>query len=158
MLLCLAVIAYVVGHYRLLSLVRHVFPPDPRRLRDAVDPGQRRLADLVSATEMTLLGFAAPLWMGLTLLVWAWMMEDVDPPLNIARDVWRLLRLIWVFVLVLTATAILVGYRRMTVATPDESLLYLQDEVWRRTRREQSNLNRWLMWARQRIRRKKETS
>ncbi len=31
--LCLAVLAYVVGHYRLLSLMRHIFPPDSRRPR-----------------------------------------------------------------------------------------------------------------------------
>jgi hypothetical protein len=75
-----------------------------------------------------------------------------------SRESWRVLRLIWMLVLVLTATAVVVGYRRMTAATPPESLLYLQDEVWRKTRREQSNLNRWLMWARLRSRRNKETS
>jgi hypothetical protein len=157
-LLCLAVMAYVLGHYRLLSLMRHVFPPVPRRRDEAVDPARRRSADLVSAVEMTLLGFAVPAWTGLSLFIWTWMMEDVDPPLNISREAWRILRLIWVFVFVLTATAVVVGYRRMTAATPEESLLYLQDEVWRRTRREQSNLNRWLMWARLRVRRKKEIS
>jgi hypothetical protein len=34
--------------------------------------------------------------------------------------------------------------------SPEEAALYLQDELWRQTRREQARLNRWLAWAEKR--------
>ena len=57
----------------------------------------------------------------------------------------------------LAATGIIVHYRRLTSATTEECLLYLQDQCWRHTRREQSSLNRWLTSARLRAERKKES-
>jgi hypothetical protein len=155
LVLCIAVLAYVLGHYRLLGLVRNVLPPDPRC--PPGDPSRRRSADLVTGREMVLLGLALPVWTGLALLIWVWMMEE-ETPLDIAPDVWRMLRLVWVGLAVLAAAGIAASYLRRTTATPEESLLYLQDQCWRQTRREQSSLNRWLTWARLRAQRKKESS
>jgi hypothetical protein len=158
LVLCIAVLAYVLGHYRLLSLIRHIFPPDSRRSRDGApaDPSRRRSADLVNSREIALLGFALPVWAGLAVIIWVWMM-DYTPPLGIPRELWRVLRFVWAGLAVLAATGIVAGYLRLTTATPEESLLYLQDECWRQTRREQSILNRWLTWARLRAQRKKES-
>ncbi len=157
--LCLAVLAYVVGHYRLLSLMRHIFPLDSRRPRAGADadPARRRSADLVTPWEMALLGLALPVWAGLAVMVWTWMMEGV-PPLDMRPEVWRVLRIAWIALALTAATGIVAGYLRRTMATPEESLLYLQDELWRQTRREQSILNRWLTWARLRAQRKQEGS
>jgi hypothetical protein len=58
---------------------------------------------------------------------------------------------------VLAATAALLGYLRWARATPEESLLYLQDQAWAATRSEQRRLNRWLIWARLRRRQKEGT-
>jgi len=58
----------------------------------------------------------------------------------------------------LAVAGITASYVRLASATPEESLLYLQDQSWRHTRREQGNLNRWLTWARLRVQRKKESS
>ena len=154
LVLCVAVLAYVLGHYRLLSLMRSIFPANSRRPR--VD-APRRSADLVNAWEMALLGFVLPLWVGLAVVVWTWMMEGV-PPLGIRREWWRVLRLAWAVLAVLATTGIVTGYLRLATATPEESLLYLQDQCWRHTRGEQSRLNRWLTWARLRGQRRKETS
>ena len=64
-----AVLAYVVGHYRLLSLLGQVFPRETRRpaLAEAVrragpqpGPAQRRSPGLVKARELTLLALSLP--------------------------------------------------------------------------------------------------
>ncbi|MGH7225715.1 MAG: hypothetical protein ACRELF_21055, partial [Gemmataceae bacterium] len=110
----------------------------------------------VNAGEMALLGFVLPVWMGLAVLVWTWMMEGV-PPLGMRREAWRVLRLVWAILAGLAITGTVTSYLRLITATSEESLLYLQDQCWRQTRREQSSLNRWLTWARLRAQRKKET-
>ncbi len=130
LLLCAAVLGYVVGHYRLLSLVRHVFPADPRRpLRGPLaNTARRRSADLVSAGEMTRLVLTLPLWTGTSILAWGWLIEEA-PALDMPVRVWRTLRMVWAILAVLALTAIVAGYLRQTTATPEESLLYLQDQV-----------------------------
>jgi len=154
LVLCLAVLAYIVGHYRLLSLMRHIFPTDARRPRVGTS---RRSADLVNTWEMALLALTLPVWAGLAVMVWAWMMDGV-PSLGVSRELWRVLRLAWVVLAVLATIGIVTSYLRLATATPEESLLYLQDQCWRHTRGEQGRLNRWLSWARLRAQRKKETS
>jgi hypothetical protein len=155
LVLCIAGLAYILGHYRLLALARSIFPPDPRR--SPGNPSQRRSVDLVSGWELARLGLALPIWTGLALLVWVWPMDE-ETPFNLSLESWRMLRLVWLGLAVLAAVGIAASYLRQTAATPEESLLYLQDQCWRQTRREQSSLNRWLMWARLRAQRKKGSS
>ncbi len=162
LVLCIALLAYVVGHYRLLSLMRNIFPLV--RGRPLRDPSQRRSADLVTGREMALLGLMLPLWTGLSVLVWAAEMMDIATvparQLQTAQtlDLPRELGFLWAGLAVLAAAGTLAGYLRWTTATPEESVLYLQDQCWRHTRREQGILNRWLAWARMRAQRKKESS
>jgi hypothetical protein len=173
-LLCFAVLAYVLGHYRLLSLMRHIFPPDPRRPKPERDEGtlrskekdrmldssSKRSPDLVDGWEMALLGCALPVWVGLAVSVWARVLGSAiwgETPLGVPLAMWRALQIVWASLAVLAAAGTVAGYVRWRSATPDESLLYLQDQLWRQTRREQSSLNRWLTWARLRAQRKKET-
>jgi hypothetical protein len=160
--LCMAILAYVLGHYRLLSLVRNIFPPDPRRRH--IDPSQRRSADLVSGWEMALLGLSLPIWTGLGLAIWTSGMIDFSRysgrrwETASLQDLLRELGLVWAFLALLAAAGIAVSYMQWTTATPEEQLIYLQDQCWRPTRREQGLLNRWLTWARLRVQRKKEPS
>jgi hypothetical protein len=70
-----------------------------------------------------------------------------------SRELFRTLRIIWVVLAVVGATVVVAGYLRQAAATPEEALVYMQDVVWRATRREQSHLNRWLAWARLRAQR-----
>jgi hypothetical protein len=157
LLLCAAVLAYVLGHYRLLALLRHIFPTDPRQSRkDAAQPAQRRSADLVDGWELARVALALPVWTGVSVMAWGWMIEDA-PALEMSIEVWRTLRVVWVVLAVLGTTAIVAGYLRQTLATPEEGLLYLQDQLWRATRREQSIVNRWLAWARLRARQGRDT-
>jgi hypothetical protein len=173
-LLCFAVLAYVVGHYRLLSLMRHIFPPDPRRARpegnawDGRSKEKKQIAcstlkrspDLVNGREMALLGFALPIWVGLAVSIWARVMGRAilgELPLGFPSAMWRALQIVWASLAVLAAAGTVAAYLRWRTATPEESLLYLQDQLWRQTRREQGSLNRWLTWARLRAQWKKES-
>lgn len=168
LVLCIAVLAYVSGNYRLLSLTRNIFPPDPRRRGSPAT--QPRSADHVTDREMAWLGLSLPVWTGLAVMIWATGMADLptapgrafEPdrpqsffsPLDLAPQ----LGLVWVGLAILAAAGIVTSYLRWATATPEEGLLYLQDQCWRLTRREQSLLNRWLAWARLRAQRKKEPS
>lgn len=160
LVLCIAVLAYVLGHYRLLSLMRNIFPHDVRERKR--DPSQRRCADLVTRREMAFLGFALPLWTGLSVLIWALEVADLSIPPGMEPDseqslyLPRELGFVWASLAMVAAVGVMAGYLRWTTATPEEQLVYLQDQCWRHTRREQSILNRWLMWARLRAQRKKK--
>ncbi len=163
LVLCVAFLGYVIGHYRLLSLMRNIFPADPRRRRIA--PSQRRSLDLVKRREVILVGLSLPVWTGLAWAIWGLKLTDLAPfqvrqlgtvpPWDILPTE---LGIVWAGLVLLAAAGVAVSYMRWTTATPEESLLYLQDQCWRTTRREQGLLNRWLMWTRQRAQRKKEPS
>lgn len=156
-ILCVAVLTYVLTHYRLLALVRRIFPVDTRYRggKDATEPMPRRSADLVSPYEMILVGIVSPVWAGIAVLLWVGLMGSA-PPLDMPSALWRALQLVWTALVLLAVGGIIAHYLRRSTATVEESLLYLQDELWRHTRREQGILNRWLTWARLRARRKKE--
>jgi hypothetical protein len=179
-LMCAALLVYAVGHYRLLSLVHHIFPTGPHRprrverdswivtLQNTIHDPQARLQkqaevvtrrspERVSSREMAFLVLASLAWTGLAVIAWSWLMEQA-PKLDIPKAFWRALLVGWAVLTVLGLVAALTGYVRHSTATPEESMLYLQDQLWRGTRREQGNLNRWLTWARLRAQRKKETS
>jgi hypothetical protein len=159
LVLCAAVLAYVIGQYRLISLLRDVFPTDPRRSRGGASPetASRRPADLVTPKELALVVLALPLWTGLSVAAWRWLIDET-PSLDIERDAWRGLLTAWAVIVVVGVVAAVAGYARQNTATPEEGLLYLQDQLWRDTRREQSGLNRWLVWARLRVQQRRETS
>jgi hypothetical protein len=157
LVLCASVLAYVIAHYRLLSLTRHVLPTDPRRSRSGrfTDPSQRRSVAGVARSEMVLLVLSLPLWTALSVVAWGWLF-DTQPPFQLSLESWRWLLVIWAALLVLGVTAIVAGSVRQSAATSQDSLLYLQEQLWRTTRREQSTQNRWLVWARWRAQRRKE--
>jgi hypothetical protein len=160
LILCAAVLAYVMGHYRLLSLVRNVFPVDPRRRRGGgfTDATERRSAEREGPWEMALMLLALPLWTALSVASWSCLMLiEEEPPEGISTEVFRVFLVIWAIVAALAVAAAVVGYARQAAATPEESLLFLQDQLWRGTRREQSRLNHWLVWARKRAQRRRES-
>ena len=73
------------------------------------------------------------------------------------RDaLWQGVLVLWLAVLGLLLASAVLGYLRRLRAPLAENLLYLQDQLWRETRGEQSLLNRWLTWARLRAQKRKE--
>ena len=162
--LAASVLAYAAGHYRLLSLAHSIFPVDVRRPppppgggKPSNPRGQRRSAELPGPWELPMLATAAGVWaVGVTLFWLA--LSAADPPLDLSRGLWRGLLLIFLVGLTAAALAGAAAYLHWATARPEEHLLYLQDQAWRETRREQNRINRFLTWARLRAQRRKEQS
>jgi hypothetical protein len=169
--LAAAFLVFAAGQYRIVSVVHSVLPPDVRRRPPPPPPGppnriakapeddgrHRRSADLISQTEMAAMLVAAVVWAGVAVGVWLGL-SALTPPHAFSRGVWRGLMLIFLGAATLAVLSAVAGYWSWITSTPEEHLLYLQDEAWRDTRLEQSSLNRWLVWARLRAQRRKEKS
>lgn len=165
LLLAVGLLAYAAGHFRLQGLVGRLFPPNPRRRREAAPRGpreaaraeaaQRRSPQLVTAGEVVGLLVALAACAGLAGLFWSWLRRR-ETDLEIADTAWQGILVLWLLGgSVLAAAGLLryLGRRRMTAA---EAELYLQDVLWQETRGEQRRLNRWLAWAWLRRRRREE--
>jgi len=171
MFLAVAVLVYVAAHYRFLSVTRNLFPIDRRRrLRrpDTERPGkvvlgpvleQKRAPETVDPQEVGPLLLLAAVCACVGQLLWLWVSDryaERDLASLTARNVyvsilpglWQLAVLLWLFSLLLIVAAGVIAYLGQYRLTADEAALYLQDELWRQTRREQSRINRWLAWAR----------
>jgi hypothetical protein len=179
--LAAAVLAYAAAHYRLMAMVHTAFPRDPRRpppaprgrdgrrLPAPPDARTQRSAHLPGPWEMPLLAIAAAVWA--VAVAGFWLIVSAAPPpaflpieprspeaARAAASWWHIWLLIF---LVGLTTAVLAGaaaYLRWVCAPPEHHLLYLQDQAWRETRREQNRINRFLTWARLRAQRRKEKS
>jgi hypothetical protein len=171
-LLCIAVLGYASGQLRLQGLARPLVPVVPGGRRSAEEgkhpPPRTSLVD----AEIPLLIASLPVCAWMAGVLW----EELPPdwnylglPIrfqrlmreaNLAPAIWRLIVLIWILgsalLLRLVLRAIL-GWRGSGADT-DEAVMYLQDVLWRETRREQTRLQRWLAWTRLRADRRKERS
>ena len=165
-LLAGAFLIYAASHYRYLGFVRHIFPLDPRQRpygglgtaerRRLLEEPQRRSPETMTPREFGLLALAVPLWLGGAAALWSWALDEQR--LNYVLDdvLWSALKLLYLFgvpLLLFRATLIHANQSR---ASHDENLMYLQEQLWRETRREQSRTNRWLTWARLRAQQRKE--
>jgi hypothetical protein len=156
---CLAVLAYAAAQYRLLALTRHVLPPDTRRRtlpgqgKAVADEGPRRSPGAVGPAELPTLLLTLLLWAGVAACFWV-RLELEEPIEELPVVVSRAILLAWIFGLGLAVTATGLGYLGMAQASRAEARIYLQDQVWRETRKDQARLNRWLVWARLRRQRK----
>jgi hypothetical protein len=170
LLLAAALLAYCAAHYRLQSLARTIFPADPRRRRrlprgrplvlPLLPVEQARPPELVAASEITQLLLTVLGCTGLAAVVWM-ILGTARPPLDFDHWEWPVLAVGWVGCLIAVAVWVVTDHLRWRRASPEESYLYLQDQLWRQTRREQSRLNRWLVWyrlRRQRRQRRREES
>jgi hypothetical protein len=143
-----AVLGYVVGHYRLQGIHRHIFPPDYRLAavdKERSQVARRRSAEAMAALEEPLLILSLPVFALVGQLAWI----GVAQPRNLLDwDPWvvRLAMLIITMVLSVSITASLLTAwrrRRMTLA---EARLLMQDALWSETRAEQRWFTRWLAW------------
>jgi hypothetical protein len=174
MILAAAALIYIAAHYRFLSVTRNVFPLDRRRrLRrpDAERPGrvvlgpvleQKRSPALADQQEIGPLVLLASVCACLGQLLWGWVSSgsfSIESRLGqrfhkVPEELWHLALLLWCFSLFLIVMTGLIAYMGQQRLTVEEAELYLQDDLWRQTRREQSRINRWLAWAVQRRKRR----
>jgi uncharacterized protein (DUF58 family) len=170
LVLCAATLAYLAAHCRLQSLAVAAFPTPaaergtaagaptlrgPRRRPPEASPPAEAAGVLLTALLGPLAGLAAYL-----------LLASAGPPddaalrwLGLPPEVlWRAAVLVLTGALGVAIAATLLGYLRRSAATPAECYLYLQDQLWRQTRREQSRLARWLTWLRLRRQRREEKS
>jgi len=119
---------------------------------------QKRSQESVDPHEIGPLILVGAVCASLGQLLWLWVSarsarRDLDwlryrgININIDRGLWQLAVLLWLFSLLLVVAAGVIAYLGQRRLTADEAGLYLQDELWRQTRREQSRINRWLAWG-----------
>jgi hypothetical protein len=165
--LAAASLIYVAAQMRLQSLVRHGVPPDLRRKRRLLSPrlvgrwflpGQpTHRSGAAGGGELLLLLIAAP---GFALVAWLlWMRLALEPspePGSLPPVLWQIVVIVWAMVIGLAGMHAFLGYLGRARASPEESTVFLQDQLWGATRGEQRRINRWLVWARLRRQRKEE--
>jgi hypothetical protein len=166
-ILCAALLTYAAACYRALGLSHSIFPADFRGMRMPVREQRKRAskpsptppvprpAQAVSPSELPILLVALSAAILVGLLVW-FLSGYVPPELGLSPAAWRNVVYFWVFVILVSLCVAFFRYLGRRGAPTEENLLYLQDQLWRATRQEQSALNRWLVWARLRWQRRKE--
>jgi hypothetical protein len=164
-LICAALLTYAVSCYRSLALSHSVFPQEYQRVVGfnaqqkqsgmPLKPLVPRPGEPFDPREMPILfgvlGGCLVLGFGIWALSWY-----LPPQLGRTQEEWRNIMFFWVLSLVLALVLAYFRYQARRRAPLEENLLYLQDQLWRQTRREQGTINRWLVWARQRWQRRKE--
>jgi hypothetical protein len=163
-----AFLLYAAAYYRYLGLERHLFPLDVRKRpyaglgsaerRRLIEEPQRRAPETVTLRELGTLGLAVPLWIGGAAALWQLAMPYQPQRYDFGLVLWSALKVLYLFGIPLLLFRAGIAYSNQCRAGRGESMMYLQEQLWRETRREQSRLNRWLTWARLRAQRRKENA
>ncbi|MFO0846469.1 MAG: hypothetical protein U0797_29550 [Gemmataceae bacterium] len=151
-------LAYVAGQSRVYAIKRHAVPPDARRRRRPatervegrwlLPAGPTRRSALPSG-EVAVLAVSVPAFVLVAYLLW--LRVALEPPpdlLDIPVPLWRVLVVAWAGLFGLAAVYVLTSYLRRSLASREESLMYLQDQLWAATRGEQRRINSWRVWGR----------
>lgn len=163
LVLCMAVLGYVAGHYRLYAIWFHILPADRRRRyrRESrlVVPADRvgklapsrRSPRLLTSAELAWFVLQLPLLALLAQGVWwllsfRWNLVELPPPLT------RVLVVVWLSALgaFVVGQSLRTGRHRQMDATTARTML--QDVLWDETRGEQRRIGRWLAWLKLRRR------
>jgi hypothetical protein len=166
--LAMLTLAYLSGAMRLLALVRSTVPVDVRQARRP--PARRvrgrwflpreatkRSSFNVPSQEIVSLLFATPAFVAAAFLSWVFLANLSVPEWFQAGDAaWRLVVAVWAGGIVLATIGVVLAFLDRIHATPEESLLYLQDQLWKDTRGEERRIDKWISWARLRQQAKEE--
>ncbi|MGF1583457.1 MAG: hypothetical protein ACFCD0_29405 [Gemmataceae bacterium] len=156
---CVGLLAFAIGHYRRLAIVSNLIPIDTR-IREKPPPRRwfrrrgkpkviGRTPEGVTITEIILGLLSVPTCVGIGLFLWPRLMflpdtfelERNAPLLGrvISIVIFCLGLMVWVFIL-----GNLLKYWQRSSAPPEETAMFLQDVLWRETRREQRRINQWV--------------
>jgi hypothetical protein len=146
-LVCIAALAYFIGHYRLVGLQIGVLPADRRLRPDATTqalPPHVRSEQSLNMTELAALIFVVPAFALLAQFASAFLkhqkMLDIDPRVN------EFVMFVWFLLLGMFLAAHSFRYWRRVQMDRVSALLLLQDTLWHETRGEQRTIQRWLAW------------
>lgn len=140
-LMCIAMLTYLIGQYRLHGLWFGVLPADPRQPPAA----QARSEMSLSAGELVGLIFPVPIvalvaeFAALAFKQY-WSFIDVPP-----REK-QTLAVAWALLLAMFLGAHAFRYWRRLQMDHVSSRLLLQDTLWQQTRADQRRINRWIVW------------
>jgi len=140
-IVCVGVLTYLIGQYRLHGLWFHVVPLDPRVPAER----QTRSQGTLSLAELSALIFPIPICVLLAeiaalLLKQPWSLGKLPTQWN------QFLAVAWVILLALFLSAHAFRYWRRRQMDRVSAQLLLQDVLWQQTRGEQRRVNRWLAW------------
>jgi len=154
--LAAGLLAYSIGHFRLLTLIHQSMPEDPTTRRD-IDPKNppRRPVRLVGSEELQKTLLVASVCVIVGQIIW-WtivFVESMGRPnaTQFSGGTSRLLIVVWIggslLVLLSAALVYLRGYRM----TRTEAALSLRDDFFHENRRETDRLQRWRKWYKERV-------
>ena len=174
-ILCSALLAYVIGHYRLQALSLAIFPADRRMPKTAggkdphlynrarsfhlerpipktaagKNPAERpRLGKTVDGGEISWLVFTIPCVSFAGLLVLRLLPAAQSELSFFANASWSALILLWIVgfgTLVVNGLIVYLSLHHLQTA---EARVYFQDLLWLELRRDLRRLNRWVIWSR----------
>jgi hypothetical protein len=155
--MCTATLAYIGGHYRLISLWRSVLPADPRQRYHPEGPVimglnkvgkvalQHRPALLLSRGELALFVLQLPMFALLAQVTW--LVLGTPRELHGLSARWiQFMLLVWGLALSVFIVGQLFRLIRLLRMDRITAKMVLQDTLWRETRREQRRVARWLVW------------
>jgi len=138
---CAAVLAFVLGHYRLQGLTHSLLPTDPKR--QSAEPSRRP----VRAPEIGALLVVVALCALAAQLIWL-TLPDSGGGLGLPVALWRVIVLVWALGLLVILAGGLFGYLLREHMSRAEAGMFFQDVLWAEYRGEQRRPSRWLAWAR----------
>jgi hypothetical protein len=155
-LLAGGLLAYTIGHYRLIAMVHQGMPNDPTAQRgsDMANP-PRRPAELAGPDELprTLVVGGCCVILGQLAWVILSQIEKAGRPstAGFTAGSSRFILFAWVTGLALLLVSAALVYLRGNRMTPAEAALVLRDEFFQENRRETDRLQRWRKWFKERV-------
>ncbi len=140
-LLCVAILTYLIAQYRLHGLRFGVVPADPRL--SAADA--TRSENSLSPTE--LLGLIVPIPAAALLAQFACLLLRLQwNPIDLPPRWKQFLAIAWMLLLVMFLAAHAFRHWKRLQMDRTTALLMIQDILWQETRDEQRRINRWIVW------------
>jgi hypothetical protein len=112
---------------------------------------------VIPAGEFGQLLLLVPIFLSAAYILWAWLVSSLPPDwYDWGPPTWQVVVLIWGGAIMVMAAWAFLAYLGRNQASPEESLLFLQDQLWAATRGEQRQINREIVRSRLRRQRKEE--